>query len=105
MKRNEENKGREKILLKRRVEARVIEANDEEEGPKYRSLIIHTYLYSTCISRDSFRGESRTGRMARVRSRRQKKSRLVNPDRPGNTGKDGENGYVEERRIKGRTNR
>lgn len=34
MKRNEENKGREKILLKRRVEARVIEANDEEEGPK-----------------------------------------------------------------------
>lgn len=34
MKRNEENKGREKILLKRRVEARVIEATDEKEEPK-----------------------------------------------------------------------
>lgn len=34
MKRNEENKGREKILLKRRVEAKVIEASDEEEEQK-----------------------------------------------------------------------
>lgn len=39
MKRNEENKGREKILLKWRVEARVIEAGDEEEERKY----MHTY--------------------------------------------------------------
>lgn len=34
MRRNEENKGREKTLLKRRVEARVIEASDEKEEPK-----------------------------------------------------------------------
>lgn len=34
MKRNEENKGREKILLKRRVQARVMDASDEKEEPK-----------------------------------------------------------------------